>query len=95
MNVTIDLVKGTTDLKREETDAMFTFSEQNKMVNEFLSKQAAADKKSSLVGNNTSKKYRPFEDGESKGHEVEDEDPFTKMARLSSFTFSASTAKEA
>ena len=39
MNVTIDLVKGTTTLQTNEKDSMFTFGAQNQMVNEYLGKQ--------------------------------------------------------
>ena len=38
MNVTIDLVKGTTDLKVEEEDPLFSFASQNQQANEFMSK---------------------------------------------------------
>jgi hypothetical protein len=38
MNVTIDLVKGTTTLKANEEDSLFTFGAQNQMVNDYLGK---------------------------------------------------------
>jgi hypothetical protein len=38
MNVTIDLVKGTTTLKTNEEDSLFTFGAQNQMANEYLGK---------------------------------------------------------
>ena len=38
MNVTIDLTKGTTNLKVDEEDKMFTFGKQNQMANEYLMK---------------------------------------------------------
>ena len=36
MNVSIDLVKGTTNLKTDEEDKLFTFGNQNKMANSYL-----------------------------------------------------------
>ena len=61
MNVTIDLVKGTTTLKANEEDALFTFGAQNQMVNEYLGKLADQRREARATG----QKYRPFEDQES------------------------------
>ena len=61
MNVTIDLVKGTTDLKKNEVDTMFTFGAQNQMVNEFLAKQSANEGKKMASIKGGGAKYRPFE----------------------------------
>ena len=40
MNVSIDLDKGTTNLKINEEDTLFTFGSQNKQANEYLAKAA-------------------------------------------------------
>lgn len=37
MNVNIDLERGTTNLKMNEVDEMFTFDSQNQQTNKFLS----------------------------------------------------------
>lgn len=54
MNVTIDLARGTTDLKVNEEDKMFSFASQNKMVNEYLGKQTEKRPKNG--------KFLPFEE---------------------------------
>jgi len=58
MNVTIDLIKGTTDLKVNEEDKMFTFASQNRMVNEYLGNHQ--DKKPLAAPGKG--KFRPFEE---------------------------------
>ena len=55
MNVTIDVEKGTTDLKKDEVDQMFTFGAQNLQTNQFL--QKATDK--GTAGG--IRKFKPFE----------------------------------
>lgn len=64
MNVTIDLVKGTTTLKANEEDSMFTFGAQNQMVNDYLGKQA--DEKREAMNRGAGKKYLPFEHDDGK-----------------------------
>lgn len=61
MNVTIDLVKGTTTLKTNEEDSLFTFGAQNQMANEYLGKHHL-NKMYNQPGQGN--KYRPFEDGD-------------------------------
>ncbi|TNV83680.1 hypothetical protein FGO68_gene10563 [Halteria grandinella] len=81
MNVTIDLDKGTTNLKLEENDPMFTFAAQNRAVNEFMANKSAGLK---LKVGKPGEKYRPFEDDETYNVGAE-EDPYA----IGSFTFKA------
>lgn len=88
MNVTIDLTKGTTTLKSEENDPMFTFAAQNKAANEFMAAKHAGLK---LKVVKQGQKYRPFEeDGQEDDAILPSEDPFS----LASFTFKAFTTQE-
>lgn len=94
MNVTFDLQKGTTSLKTNEEDPLFTFGQQNKMVNEYLSKQANEKKQKGVAAKGS--KYRPFEDGE-EGEEEDvrvTEDLVAKFGNLKSFQFKAYTTVE-
>lgn len=51
MNVTIDLDKGTTKLKKEDDDKMFAFGNQNKLSNQFM-----------MATHTKGGKFRPFEE---------------------------------
>lgn len=84
MNVTIDLQKGTTTLKVDEEDKMFTFGAQNKQVNEFLGK--TFDKSSGGV-----KKFKPFEIEQLTSQITDEDDPRKQLEKLNSFTFKACT----
>lgn len=71
MNVTFDLVKGTTDLKMNEVDSMFTFGAQNKMVNEFLGTKQGGERDQGKNGSSSVYKpgqsFRPYEGDSSVG----------------------------
>jgi hypothetical protein len=64
MNVTIDLVKGTTTLKANEEDSLFTFGAQNQMANDYMGKQA--EEKREAWNRGAGKKYLPFESEDTK-----------------------------
>ena len=98
MNVTIDLAKGTTDLKVDEQDAMFAFGAQNQMVNEYLGKQAQQKKQHGVLQKERTTLYRPFESMDDDDEAVEDKkkpnDPMAQFANLASFSFKAFSTTE-
>ena len=73
MNVSIDIAKGTSNLKIDEEDAMFSFGNQNIQANEFLNKTSAMNTR-----------YKPFEIGSSYTQES-----FNKLEQIDSFVFKA------
>jgi hypothetical protein len=85
MNVTIDLVKGTTALKTNEEDSMFSFGNQNIMANEYMGKQAEIKRERAGL-------YRPFEEGGAEEEKRKTEEEMIRgFEKLTSFTFKAAT----
>ncbi len=82
MNVSIDLQKGTTNLKTDEEDKMFTFANQNIQANEFM-------QGSSVYGKKAGHKFKPFESqDDAEDHEIM-EDPMQTIEKLNTFSFKA------
>eukprot|EP00347_Sterkiella_histriomuscorum_P000979 403373797 len=92
MNITMDLDKGTTNLKIEEEDKLFTFGQQNIQTNEFLQKTAGANKIKAAGG-----RYKPFE-GVDDPHQLTTTDLLTNpqkaLDNINSFYFKPCTLSD-